>query len=189
MRPDMNKKKALSEIADEIEACAMCRKWGEGKPVPGEGNPDADLVFVGEAPGRKEAKTGRPFVGRSGLLLRSAIQDIGLSEKDVFITSPVKYLPLRGTPTRGNILHGREHLMRQLSVIEPKILVLMGSVACRAVLERKVEVAKDHGSTVDVNGMRCLVTLHPAYALRFPDGKKAFLRDFKKLKRLLRKLG
>lgn len=181
----MNKGKALSEIAGEIASCPLCRKWGDGKPVPGEGNPDADMVFIGEAPGREEAKTGRPFVGRSGQLLRSAIRGIGLDEEDVFITSPVKYLPFRGTPTAENILHGRQHLMKQLSVIRPEILILMGSVACRAVLEKKVEVAKDHGSFIDLDNMTCLITFHPAYALRFPAGKKALLGDLTKLKRLL----
>lgn len=184
----MDKGKTLSEIARDIESCALCRKWGEGRPVPGEGNPDADIIFAGEAPGREEAKTGRPFIGRSGQLLRSAIRSIGLKEEDVFITSPVKYRPRRGTPARENILHSREHLLKQISVIGPRILVLMGSVACRAVLEKKVEVAKEHGSIVGLNGMACLITFHPAYALRFPEGKKEFLRDFRKLKRLVQDL-
>jgi uracil-DNA glycosylase len=181
----MDKKRALAEIAGEIDSCVLCREWGGGNPVPGEGNPDADVLFVGEAPGKEEAKTGRPFIGRSGKLLRSVIRSIGLKEEDVFITSPVKYLPHRGTPTRENILHGREHLMKQCSVIQPKILVLMGSVACSAVLGRKVEVARDHGNIITVNGMTCLITFHPAYALRFPEGKKSFVRDFEKLKGLL----
>ncbi|MEJ2695217.1 MAG: uracil-DNA glycosylase [Candidatus Sulfobium sp.] len=127
----MDKKKALSEITQEIESCPLCKKWGDGRAVSGEGNPDADILFIGEAPGKEESRTGRPFVGRSGQLLRSAIRDIGLREEEVFITSPVKYLPHRGTPVRENILHGREHLLRQLSIIKPKILVLMGSVACQ----------------------------------------------------------
>ena len=181
----MDKEKALYEIALEIESCSVCRKWGDGLPVPGEGNPDAHILLVGEAPGRQEAKTGRPFIGRSGQLLRSAIRRIGLKEEEVFITSPVKYRPLAGTPRGQNILHGRVHLLKQLSIIEPEIVVLMGSVACRAVLERKVEVAKDHGSTVSLNGITCLITFHPAYALRFPAGKKAFLKDFEKLKMLV----
>ena len=86
----MNKKKELLKIAREIEKCALCRKWGTGEPVPGEGNPEAKIVFIGEAPGRQEARTGRPFVGRSGKLLRAAILEAGLSDEDVYITSPVK---------------------------------------------------------------------------------------------------
>src|SRR5437762_582030 len=108
----MNKQKALDEIAKEIEKCEVCKVGKTGVAVPGEGNPDADIVFIGEAPGKTEAKTGKPFVGRSGQLLRSLIREIGLDDvKDVFITSPVKYLPLRGTPTPQDIAHGRVHLM------------------------------------------------------------------------------
>ena len=173
-----DKGKELSKIADEIEKCSLCKKWGTGKPVPGEGNPDARIVFVGEAPGKQEARTGRPFIGRSGRLLRATISDVGLSEKDVYITSPVKYLPLRGTPSRENILHSRTHLFRQLSVISPRIVVLLGATACLALLDRKVEMTKEHGSIIRESGVTYFLTFHPAYALRFPEGKKGFLRDF-----------
>ena len=103
----MDKTKELLNIAREIEKCALCKKWGTGAPVPGEGNPEAKVVFIGEAPGRQEAKTGRPVVGRSGKLLRATMLEAGLSEEEVYITSPVKYLPLRGTPSRENILHAK----------------------------------------------------------------------------------
>src|SRR5258708_9896105 len=119
----MNKQQALDTIAREIEDCAVCRDGKSGKAVPGEGNPDADIVFIGEAPGKTEAATGRPFVGRSGQLLRSLIREIGLREEDVYITSPVKYLPDRGTPTLADIRHGQEHFSNQLAVINPKVLV------------------------------------------------------------------
>ena len=181
----MNKKKELLKIAGEIEKCSLCKKWGMGKPVPGEGNPDAQIVFVGEAPGKQEAKTGRPFIGRSGKLLRATIADVGLSEEEVYITSPVKYLPLRGTPSRENILHARTHLFRQLSVISPGIVVLLGSTACFALLDRKVEMTKEHGNIIRERGLTYFITYHPAYALRFPEGKKGFISDFKKLRGLM----
>ncbi len=153
--------------------------------VPGEGNPDARVVFIGEAPGKEEAKVGRPFVGRSGRFLRQTIKAIGLAEDDIFITSPGHYLPLRGTPSKGTIVHGREHLFKQLKIIKPQIIVLLGTSACLAVLDRKVETAKEHGTILERNGTRLLLTFHPAYAMRFPEGKEGFLRDFQKLKRLL----
>ncbi len=181
----MNKEKELSKISREIEKCSLCRKWGTGEPVPGEGNPDARIVFIGEAPGKQEARTGRPFVGRSGKLLRATISEVGLSEKDVYITSPVKYLPLRGTPSRDNILHSKTHLLRQLSVIRPGIIVLLGSIACFALLERKVEMTKEHGSIIREEGATYFLTYHPAYAIRFPAGKRAFLSDFRQLARLI----
>lgn len=178
----------LRRIADEIESCRLCRQWGEGRAVPGEGSPDARIVFVGEAPGREEAKTGRPFVGRSGKLLRAMMRDIGLKEEDIFIASPVKYLPTRGTPLRENILHGRIHLLKQLSVIDPAIIVLLGKTACLALLDRKVELLKERGKVIYEDNHRYFITLHPAYAMRFPEGMKAFRRDFKKLKEIIGKL-
>jgi uracil-DNA glycosylase family 4 len=181
----MDKQQSLRKIADEIARCRFCKKGGTGKAVPGEGNPDARVVFIGEAPGKEEAKIGRPFVGRSGRFLRQAIKDIGLAEDDIFITSPGHYLPLRGTPTKETIVHGREHLFKQLGIIEPEIIVLLGATACLAMLDRKVETAREHGTVLERDGIRILLTFHPAYAMRFPDGKKGFLRDFQKLKKLL----
>ncbi|HSX40464.1 MAG TPA: uracil-DNA glycosylase, partial [Candidatus Saccharimonadales bacterium] len=99
-----DKQKALDKITSEIENCKICKVGKSGKAVPGEGNPDADIVFLGEAPGKTEALTGRPFVGRSGKLLRSLIKEAGLKEEDIYITSPVKYLPDRGTPTPADII-------------------------------------------------------------------------------------
>ena len=94
----MDKERALKALAAEITQCRSCRKGGSGKAVPGEGSAGARVVFIGEAPGREEAETGRPFIGRSGRLLRQSIREIGLAEEEVFITSPVHYLPDRGTP-------------------------------------------------------------------------------------------
>lgn len=177
----MTKDKELSKIAEEIRRCRLCKQWGTGMPVPGEGSADARLVFIGEAPGKEEAKMGRPFVGRSGRLLRSMISEIGLKAEEVYITSPVKYLPLRGTPSRENILHSREHLMKQLSIIGPQIVVLLGSVACLALLDYKVEITRKHGTSVQKDGRTYFITYHPAYALRFPKGKEGLREDLGKL--------
>ncbi len=181
----MDKEQSLRKIAGEIARCRLCKKGGSGKAVPGEGNPDARVVVIGEAPGREEAKVGRPFVGRSGKFLRQAMQDIGLSGDDVFITSPGHYLPIRGVPSKETIVHGREHLFKQLRIIEPEIIVLLGNTACVALLDRKVEIAKEHGAVIKRDGIQFLITFHPAHAMRFPEGKKGFLRDFQKLRRLL----
>ncbi len=188
----MDKQKALDKIAKEIENCKICKVGKSGKAVPGEGNPDAQVVFIGEAPGRQEAVTGRPFIGRSGQLLRSLIREIGLDdEKDVYITSPVKYLPDRGTPTSQDIAHGRIHLMKQLEVIVPKIVMLLGRVAAEGVLEKKVAVSSEHGHIIEVKDrIKYFLTYHPAAALRFPNKFKTPLKeDFQKLKKLLAKFG
>ncbi len=196
----MSKQTELEKVAKEIEQCAVCKEGKIGVAVPGEGNPDARVAFIGEAPGKNEAKTGRPFIGRSGNLLRKMIREI-LSlddEKDVYITSPVKYLPERGTPTPAHIAHGRIHLLKQLDIIDPKYIVLMGSVAAQGVLEHptspglaglrgagKIQVKKDHGKVIEKDGKKYFITVHPAAGLRFPPLRKTFIEDFEKLKTIL----
>lgn len=182
----MDKTSELQKIADQIETCKICKVGKSGKAVPGEGNPDADIVFVGEAPGRQEAKTGRPFVGRSGQLLRLLIKEIGLEEDKVYITSPVKYLPDKGTPSKKDIAHGRIHFAKQLDIIAPKIIVLLGSVAVQAVLEEKLSINKEHGKIIKKGGKVYFITFHPAAALRFPPIRKLILGDFEKLKTLVK---
>lgn len=182
----MNKIRELTKIAKEIKACEICKEEKTGLAVPGEGNPDAEIVFLGEAPGKQEAASGRPFIGRSGQLLRKLIREIGLKEEDVYITSPVKYLPLRGTPTRAHILHGREHLMKQLAIIQPKLIVLLGATAAKAVIDRPVAVTKEHGLLIKQGALNYFLTFHPAAGLRFPPLKKLLEKDFQILKKLVR---
>lgn len=188
----MDKRRALNKIAKEIETCEICKVGKSGKAVSGEGNPDADVIFIGEAPGKQEAITGHPFIGRSGQLLRSMIREIGLDDvKDVYITSPVKYLPDRGTPTSSDIAHGRIHLMKQFVVIKPKLVVLLGRVAAEGVLEKKVFVVKEHGEIIEVSGgIKYFLTYHPAAVLRFPGKFKSFMKeDFEKVRKLLISIG
>ena len=115
-----------------------------------------------------------PFVGRSGKFLRERIKEIGLTEDNIFITSPGHYLPLRGTPSMETILHGSTHLVTQLEIIDPRIVVLLGNTACIALLDSKKEILREHGKVIEKNGRIHLITFHPAYAMRFPEGKKLF---------------
>ncbi len=186
MKQNASKQKQLDEIARQIENCDECKKDSIGKAVPGEGNPDARVMFVGEAPGKQEAASGRPFIGRSGQLLRSFIRNSGLTEEDVYITSPVKYLPKRGTPSKKAIVHARELFFKQVDVINPEIMVLLGKTAIYAVLEEEIPVLKEHGKILERDGRKILVTLHPAAVLRFPLKFKAlFQQDFEKLKQII----
>ena len=187
----MNKQEALDQITKEIEQCEICKVGKIGVAVSGEGNPDADVVFIGEAPGKQEAKTGRPFVGPSGKLLRSTIRDVlGLDdEKDVYITSPVKYLPVKVTPTPAEIAHGKTHLDKQLAIVDPKIVVLMGAVAAQGVLGEKIPVKTEHGKVLERNRKKYFITVHPAAGLRFPPLRETFQEDFKKLREVLDSLG
>ncbi len=181
----MIKHQELDKIAEEIARCEECKVGKSGKPVAGEGNPDADIIFIGEAPGRQEALRGKPFIGRSGQLLRSFIREIGLKESDVYITSPVKYLPDRGTPAKKDIEHGRIHLMKQFAVIEPKLVVLLGGVAAQGVLQEKLSVNAMHGKAKEKDGIRYFFTFHPAAALRFPPLKKLLTDDFQKIRQIV----
>ncbi|HSW96707.1 MAG TPA: uracil-DNA glycosylase [Candidatus Saccharimonadales bacterium] len=179
------KQKALDAIAKEIENCATCKAGKSGKAVPGEGNADANVIFIGEAPGKKEAETGKPFIGRSGKLLRNLIQEAGLKEEEIFITSPVKYLPDRGTPIKADIIHGMIHTQKQLDCIDPNLIILLGSVATQGVLNEKISVMKKHGEVVERNGKKYMIMFHPSAALRFPKIRKELTEDFKKLHTLI----
>lgn len=179
------KQKALDDIAKEIEVCKICRKSKIGVSVPGEGSPDADIVFIGEAPGKQEAVIGRPFIGRAGKVLRGLIAEVGLRDQDVYITSPVKYLPTYTTPTPEDVAHGRTHLKKQLEVIQPKVVVLLGRVAVLALLEKNVSVSEVHGSIEEKDGITYAIMYHPAAPLYNPNVRPDLVKDFKKLKKLI----
>lgn len=185
----MTKLKLLDKEATRIEKCNVCQIGKSGKAVPGEGNPDAAIVFIGEAPGRQESLTGRPFIGRSGQLLTKLIESLGLKREDVYITSPVKYFPIKKlngkeigrAPTHGEIEHGKIHLKKQLVIIDAKIIVLLGKVSAKGVLSRDLAINRLHGKIIKANGRNHFVTFHPAAAIRFPKIKKLIEEDFRKL--------
>jgi len=181
----LKKQKELNAIADEIKSCQVCRKDKVGLPVPGEGRPDADIVFIGEAPGKQEAASGRPFIGRAGNVLRGLIREIDLNEYEVFITSPVKYLPVHVTPTPAEVAHGRIHLFEQFDIIQPKVIVLLGRIAALAVLEKDISVAQEHGKTIEKDGRTYFITYHPAAALYSPKIMIPLKEDFKMLKKII----
>jgi len=181
------KQKALEVIAKEIEVCKICRKDKIGVSVPGEGSANADIVFIGEAPGKQESVIGRPFIGRAGKVLRGLIAEVGLKDKDVYITSPVKYLPSYVTPTPEDVAHGRIHLRKQLDVIDPKVVVLLGRVAVLALLEKNVSIGKVHGAIEEKDGITYAIMYHPAAPLYNPNVRVDLVKDFKRLKRLIKK--
>ena len=188
----MNKKRLLEKEAVKIKRCRQCRKDKSGKAVPGEGNAYAKIVFMGEAPGREEAKVGRPFIGRSGKLLRNLIRQIGLREEDVYITSPVKYLPAsptggpkRPTPSKSEIIHGTTHLTRQLDIINPKIVVLLGNVAYQSLISQSASINKYHGEVIEKDRRKYFLTFHPAAAIRFPKIRRLIYQDFAKIKKIM----
>lgn len=180
--------KTLEQIAKEIKNCKECRRGKLGLSVPGEGNPKAKIMFIGEAPGRQEALTGRPFVGRAGKLLAKLFSSIGIKRENIFITSPIKYYPRKRKPTPGEIVHGKIHLIEQLKAINPKLVVLMGKVAHQSLVGDK-KLFETHGKTLQGDEKIYFSTFHPAAALRFPKIAKLVSKDFKKLKQLAVKNG
>jgi len=142
-------------------------------------------MFIGEAPGAREDESGRPFVGRSGDLLTSMIQEIGLSRDTVFITSILKSRPPKNrTPTQAEIGACRPYLEKQIEIINPEIVVLLGGVAISS-LVGPWKVAEAHGRFYETDNRTYFMTYHPAAALRFPNVKKSMRKDFQILLREL----
>lgn len=183
----MNKLEELKKVAGKISRCEECKKNKSGLPVPGEGNPDTKVMFVGEAPGIEESRTGRPFVGRAGKFLTKMLNSIGIDKQEVYITSPVKYFPGRRAPTDEEIAHGRIHLIRQIQIIRPKLIVPLGNVALKALLpNEKIFVSKVHGKLIERAGLTYFPTFHPSAAMRFTKMRNAMIDDMKELNKLIR---
>ncbi len=175
----------LRELEEAIEGCRRCR-LGEGrkKTVPGEGPADAKFMFIGEAPGRREDETGRPFVGRSGKLLRESMRKAGLDPGDCFITSPIKCRPPKNRKPRKDELEAcRPWLEKQIEVVDPSVVVLLGNFATKALLE-KTGVTKLHGEWEKRGGRLFFVTFHPAAVLRGMVKREEYVRDLEKARKL-----
>ncbi len=185
----MTKKALLLQTVNaEILECKVCNRLANGKLVPGEGPANAKVVFVGEAPGKEEIKSGRPFIGRAGKVLRELISSAGLTPETVFITSAVKYLP-KGyvTPKPADILHGRKHLAKQLEVINPQVIVVLGNTAANSLLDEKFSISQNHGKIIHRDGRAYFLSYHPAAPLYSPKLRETIFKDFKILKRLISK--
>ncbi len=178
----MDRETALQQIHDEIASCTKCELYKtRTNAVPGEGPANATVMFIGEAPGAVEDRTGRPFVGRSGELLTKLIQEIGLRREDVFITSVLKSRPPGNrTPRRAEVNACISYLDRQIEVIRPRVIVLLGGVAVSSVIG-PWRMSEAHGRFHEANGRTYFMTYHPAAALRFPATMNVMRDDFKKL--------
>lgn len=185
-----DKQLALNDIAKKI-AATHGGPFGKGlNPVPGEGNPDADILFIGEGPGFYEDQQGRPFVGVSGKLLRKNIIAIGFKESDVFITNIVKFRPPENRdPTPEEIEFFRPFLDEQIKIIDPKIIVTLGRFSMYKFFGEGTSISRIHGQSRTINWQNKEVIIfpmyHPAAALRAGDMMKAFEADFQKLKKLV----
>lgn len=176
----------LEEIAKKVSVCQRCDLWkGTNHAVPGEGNPEAKVVFIGEAPGFYEDKEGRPFVGAAGKLLEQMLGEIGLSRKDVFIANVVKHRPPENRdPLPGEIASCKIWLDQQLEVIGPRIVVTLGRYSLARYLAN-ARISTVHGQLTRAGRQMVLPMYHPAAALRAPAVMQAFKEDFLKNKEIL----
>ncbi len=175
----------MRKIDRQISSCRLCPLWkGTRNPVPGEGPSGAEIMFVGEAPGRQEDLNGRPFVGRAGRLLDLLFEKSGIERKKVFITSVIKHRPpLNRKPKSGELKACSFWWKKQMELINPETVVLLGRVACDTVLG--VNFWKKRGKVFKKNGRAYFITYHPAAGLRFLKFKKRMEKDFKNLSKTL----
>lgn len=189
------KTKALEKIAKELATTSLCPLRRTAKnAVPGEGSAEAAIVFIGEAPGRKEDETGRPFIGAAGKVLDTLLASINLQRADVFITSIEKFRPPDNRdPKPREIMACFPYLERQIKVIEPKFIVTLGRHALRRMLEWEAgeelappSIEQLHGKViVSKKGHRIFPVHHPAAMLYNRKLTGVLQADFKKLKKLL----
>lgn len=174
----------LDDIKKELGNCERCQLSGmRNNIVFGEGNPKAELMFVGEGPGEEEDKTGRPFVGKAGQLLTKIIEAMGLKRDDVYIANIVKCRPPGNrAPVDEEIIKCSPYLMGQISVIKPKVIVALGSPATCTLFNKKIKISLVRGEFYDWNyGIKLMPTFHPAYLLRNPKDKGLVWEDMKKV--------
>ena len=178
---------SLSYEIGQCKGCGLCQ--ARTHAVPGEGNLDSPVLFVGEGPGGEEDRTGRPFVGPAGQLLDKMISAIGLKRSDVFIANVVKCRPPGNrTPEQEEAEACMPFLRKQFMIIRPKIIVCLGATAARHLIDSGIRITKDRGSWYEKKGCRFLVTYHPSALLRDESKKKDAWEDFKSLKKALEEL-
>jgi uracil-DNA glycosylase len=178
---------SLPRILSDIGECTRCKLHrGRTKLVFGDGNPKAELVFVGEGPGRDEDLQGLPFVGRAGKLLSQMIEAMGLQRQDVYICNVVKCRPPENrTPEKDEVETCSPFLLRQLDAISPKVIVCLGSVAAQTLLETNRGISHFRGQWLDFRGRKLMATYHPAYLLRNPGAKGEVWKDLQKVMAVL----
>lgn len=163
------------------------RNWSLSKRfVPGEGPLDAKVMFIGQAPGQNEDVQLRPFIGTSGKFLTTLIAMAGLERKSVYIASVVQFFPPKNrVPTDEEIALCKEFLFRQIDIVDPVVIVLLGAVACKTVLDLD-KVASIRGTSVKKGGRTYLISIHPAAAIRIRKNMPLMEMDFKNFKKAIK---
>ena len=180
---------ALAAVRTEIGDCVRCKLHAQGRRqiVFGVGNPSADLMFVGEAPGADEDVQGIPFVGRAGQLLTKIIEAIDLKREDVYIANVIKCRPPGNrNPEQDEVETCEPFLFQQIDVIKPKVIVALGTFAARALLRTLDPISRLRGRMFEYRGAKLIPTFHPAYLLRNPSSKREVWEDMKVVRKLLK---
>lgn len=179
----------LKAIRDEIGDCQRCQlSKTRTNIVFGDGNPNAELMFIGEAPGRDEDLQGKPFVGRAGQLLTRMIEAMGYARSDVYIANIVKCRPPENRyPEEDESSTCSPFLFQQIEAIKPKVIVVLGNLATQTLLETKQGITTLRGKFLDYRGSKLMPTFHPAFLLRNPPMKKPCWEDLKMVMAELKK--
>ncbi|HET9002390.1 MAG TPA: uracil-DNA glycosylase, partial [Gemmatimonadaceae bacterium] len=184
---DIDAAPSLDVLADMVRRCTRCTLHQTAiQGVPGEGNPNARFVVVGEAPGATEDETGRPFVGAAGQLLTKILAAINLRREDVFICNVIKHRPPGNrNPLPNEIAACSPYLIRQLELIRPGVILALGTFAAQTLLETKESIGKLRGRVHRYHGIPLIVTYHPAALLRNPAWKRPTWDDVQLARRIL----
>ena len=187
----VDKLKKLQNLKKKIELIEDCELKKTAKNIVfNDGNENSHIMLVGEGPGQKEDEIGKPFVGDAGLLLNKMLNAINLERENIYITNVVNYRPPGNRkPETNEILKYAEFLREHICIINPKILVLMGSTAMEALFGKKIKISKSRGEwqnlIINDKVIKTIITFHPAYLLRQPDQKRFSWEDLKKIKKEL----
>lgn len=183
-----NKTEALAQLKDSVLNCTECvLSKSRRNSVFGEGSPDADLMFIGEAPGLQEDIQARLFVGKAGILLTKIIEAMGLKREDVYIANCLKCRPPQNrNPLPSEILACREFFMKQINIISPKLICCLGKFAAQTVLMSEESISRLRGRFYDFENIKVMPTFHPAYLLRNPQDKRLVWEDMKKIRDYLK---
>ena len=184
----------LNDLITEIQNIQNCElKNNSNKLVFSDGNNLSKIMIVGEGPGQKEDEIGKPFVGDAGMLLNKMLKAININREKVYITNVVNYRPPNNRkPEPSEITRYSNYLRKHISIIDPKILILMGSTAMESLFGSKIKISRERGVWKDIiinnKSYLCMITFHPAYLLRQPDQKKYSWIDLKEIRKKIDQL-
>ena len=188
------KSQKLNELREEIKSIDNCElKENSSKIVFSDGDYKSKLMIIGEGPGQKEDEAGKPFVGDAGMLLNKMLKSINIERKNVYITNVVNYRPPNNRkPEPAEITRYSNFLQKHISIIDPKILILMGSTAMESLFGTKIKITKERGlwKEIIINNKTYLsmITFHPAYLIRLPENKKYSWKDLKEIRKKIDQL-